>query len=345
MPLRWLTTVLVGIGLLTACAEPEPTPTPQPFLTPTPEPTSTPTPTSTLAPIPTPTSTPRPVATPAPTPTPTPTPTAPPPPPTPDSSLEPRCSVTLVFPGELLWAVIGEDTVPTAADAVNSMHCSFNSPITQLTVELVGEDDSQTATIPFPVPVNDLRFPLPPGLNVPLIRADLPPGRYERTVTASTALGGPEALLHGFAAVILVREPASVTARLLRAQSRWERSGAVIFVLDGEIRTRDYTYRVAWKCFCPPEYVADVDVVVVDGQVTQLSFAEPEFTGEVPDPQRFGPVSELFAFVEDAVARDAARIDATFDPDRGYPANVFVDFDERMADEERGFIVRSLSFI
>ena len=52
-----------------------------------------------------------------------------------------------------------------------------------------------------------------------------------------------------------------------------------------------------------------MDVVVVNGQVTQLSFAEPEFTGEVPDPQRFGPVSELFAFVEDAVARDAARID------------------------------------
>ena len=35
MRLRWLTIVLMGVGLLTACADPEPTPTPPP--TPIPE--------------------------------------------------------------------------------------------------------------------------------------------------------------------------------------------------------------------------------------------------------------------------------------------------------------------
>ncbi len=82
---------------------------------------------------------------------------------------------------------------------------------------------------------------------------------------------------------------------------------------------------------------------VVDGRVTQVSFAEAGFTGEVPDPGRFGPVGELFEFLQDAIGRDAVRIDATFHPELGYPVEVFVDFDERLADEERGFMVRSLS--
>ena len=67
------------------------------------------------------------------------------------------------------------------------------------------------------------------------------------------------------------------------------------------------------------------------------------FTGEVPDPERFGPVGELFEFLQNAIGRDAARIDATFHPELGYPVEVFVDFDELLADEELGFTVRSLS--
>ena len=62
MRLRWLTIVLMGVGLLTACAQPEPVPTPTPTLvptlTPTPKSTPTPTPTPTLTPTPIP----RPVA-------------------------------------------------------------------------------------------------------------------------------------------------------------------------------------------------------------------------------------------------------------------------------------------
>ena len=76
MGLRWLTIVLVSVGLLTACAQPEPTATPTLTLVPTPTPTLEPTPTPTLVPTPTPTLEPTPTPTPVPTPTPTPTPTA-----------------------------------------------------------------------------------------------------------------------------------------------------------------------------------------------------------------------------------------------------------------------------
>ena len=253
-------------------------------------------------------------------------------PPTTDLSLDPQCFATEAYALEHLAVVIGEDRVPTAFDAINSGGCSFRFPIAQLTVELTGESNSQTATITFPMPMSDIAFPLPPALDVPLIDSALPPGRYERTVTAAAASRGPEAILSGFEPVILVREPNSLTAQLLKAQSRWERNGA-----------SSYRYQAAWTCFCPREYTAFVDVSVVDGRVTQVSFAEAGFTGDVPDPERFGPVGELFEFLQDAIGRDAARIDATFHPELGYPVEVFVDFDELLADEELGFMVRSLS--
>ena len=269
-------------------------------------------------------------------PTPTPPPPSPtattPPSPTPDLSLDPRCIATEAYALEYLVAVIGDHGVPTAFDAINTGGCSFSFPITQLTVELSGEGRGQTATIPLPMPVNDIALPLPLAIEVPPLDATLPAGFYERTVTASTGLRGQEAVLPGFEPVLLVRDPDSTTAQLLRAQSRWARNGFP-----------NYTYRAAWTCFCLREYVALVDVNVVDGRVTNVSFAEPGFTGEVPSPERFGPVGELFQFVQDAIERGSARIDAKFHPELGYPVKVFVDFDERLANEEMGFTVRSLS--
>ena len=82
MRLCWLTVVLVGVGLATACAQPEPaaTPTPQsvstgtPTLAPTPTPTSEPPPPKSAAETPPATILSTPTAMPAPTRTPTPSP-------------------------------------------------------------------------------------------------------------------------------------------------------------------------------------------------------------------------------------------------------------------------------
>jgi hypothetical protein len=67
------------------------------------------------------------------------------------------------------------------------------------------------------------------------------------------------------------------------------------------------------------------------------------FTGDVPDPERFGTVENLFAIVHDAVGRDAARINADYDPELGHLTNFLVDYDERLADEERGVAIFELT--
>ena len=124
----------------------------------------------------------------------------------------------------------------------------------------------------------------------------------------------------------------SIIAQLQGAQSRWEQSGIT-----------SYTYRASWQCFCLKEYAAQVDVQVVNNQVANVKFAEPNFTGDVPEPERFGPIQDRFDFIRDAIEQEASRIDVQFHPEFGYPLKVFVDFDERTADEERGFTILTLS--
>ena len=129
-----------------------------------------------------------------------------------------------------------------------------------------------------------------------------------------------------------VSDPDSVQATLLWHQDRWEHSGIT-----------DYDYTGAWSCFCPQEYLADVAVTVRGGVVTSVAFAGEEFTVGPPSPERFVPVEELFTLLQDAVRRNAARIEVAYDERYGYPAELFIDYDERMADEETRFIMRGFT--
>ena len=114
--------------------------------------------------------------------------------------------------------------------------------------------------------------------------------------------------------------PGSPQAALLQAQERWERSGVT-----------DYAYTGAWVCFCPEEYRADTQVTVGGGKVTAVSSADPGIA-TIPAPERFVPIEGLFALIQDAITQNAARIEVSYDETYGYPTNLFIDHDERMAD-------------
>ncbi len=252
--------------------------------------------------------------------------------PTASVSLEPVCFATEAYALEYIVAVVGRDKAPTAFDAVNQGGCEFQFPVDRITIELLGTEATQTAVVALSAPTTEVRFPLAADTDGPLVDAGLPEGLYERTVTASDAQSGRGGLIPGFEPVILVRDPDSVTARLLRARSRWDRS-----------RITSYTYSAKWQCFCIQEYVADVEIRVVNGQVTGTTFVDSSVGGDVPDPERFGTVENLFSYIAGAVAGEAARIEVEYHPETGYPAEVFIDRDERLADEEMGFTVSSLT--
>ena len=125
--------------------------------------------------------------------------------------------------------------------------------------------------------------------------------------------------------------PGSPQAALLQAQERWERSGVA-----------GYGYTGAWVCFCPEEYRAATQVTVSDGKVTGVASADPGID-TIPMPERFVPIEGLFALIQDAITNNAARVEVSYDETYGYPTSLFIDHDERMADEETSFAISSFT--
>ena len=125
--------------------------------------------------------------------------------------------------------------------------------------------------------------------------------------------------------------PGSPQAALLQGRERWEHAGIA-----------DYDYIGAWVCFCPEEYLADTQVTVRDGNVTGVDPADPGFAA-IPAPERFVPVEGLFALIQEAIDQNAARIEVSYDEMYGYPVDIFIDHDERMADEETRFAISSFT--
>ena len=240
------------------------------------------------------------------------------------------CGVTEAYSDDYLLAVIGKDVVPTPVDAINSGNCEFDGAIIAVRIQLTSNGGSQTAVVVLPDPTRELPVPFHRIVNLPLINADLPEGRYARTVTGITA-GGREIDIPIFEDVLLVRDLGSPQADLLRHQGRWDRR-----------RVANYVYTGAWNCFCPIDYTANAEVTVRGGAVASVASADPAVPN-IPEPERFLPIKALFVLLQAALDENAARIDVTYNKEFGYPEQFFVDYHENIADEERGFVIRSLT--
>lgn len=117
-----------------------------------------------------------------------------------------------------------------------------------------------------------------------------------------------------------------VPAELVEARQRWEAA---------DVGTYQMVYEVV--CFCPR---TTVTVDVTGGEVTDVSVAGE---GLVPDePQT---VEAMFDELEQAYRAEVADVQVTYDPELGYPADWWIDVDERMADEEYGAVVQELSTV
>jgi hypothetical protein len=242
------------------------------------------------------------------------------------------CLTTEAYALEHIVAVIGQDPVPTAFDAINSGSCETSERIVKLHLSLVGDSDTQDVVIELPSPSTTFAIPLADAAGVPTIQAPLQTGRYERHVVGVTA-DGRQVVIPGFEPVILVAGRTTMQANLFRAQSRWDRAGVSA-----------YTYTFETMCFCPEEIRTATDVQVLDAEIIDLSFVDPKFVDEVPFQERFKTIDELLALVQDAIDRSAASIRAEFHPELGYPVDVFIDYEAMMADEEFGFLVGDLRY-
>ncbi len=124
----------------------------------------------------------------------------------------------------------------------------------------------------------------------------------------------------------------SDTGRLAVARERWAALGMA-----------DYDFRTNWQCFCILEDRAPVDLEVRGGEITGGVYAPDANLTSALDLSRYETVEGLFDLIADAIARRAYSIQAAYHPDLGYPESVWIDYDERLADEERGFNITKLT--
>ena len=100
----------------------------------------------------------------------------------------------------------------------------------------------------------------------------------------------------------------------------------------------NYSYTLTVNCFCVIERrgphlikVKDNKIVSVNGQSYN-----PEITGTLPT------VSELFEIINLKISQKPFQELIMYDPLLGYPSSVYFDMDERIADEEVGYIIENL---
>jgi hypothetical protein len=109
------------------------------------------------------------------------------------------------------------------------------------------------------------------------------------------------------------------------ARDRWEDQGP-----------DSYRMNVTRICFCAVEWIGPVLVRVTPTGVTRTYVSDGRAV--LVDAERFFPTVEgLFDEIEEALEEGAHRVQATYDPRSGAPLEVFIDYDERVADEEQGW--------
>ncbi len=117
-------------------------------------------------------------------------------------------------------------------------------------------------------------------------------------------------------------------------RDRWEAAGIA-----------SYEYRYEKACDCHRDTPAETIVTVESGLVVGVRYDRDDYRTEIPvaeDNYRwFRTIDDLFALVE-AASQSAATLRVAYEPELGYPAYIYIDYDQAMVGEEVELRVVSL---
>lgn len=123
---------------------------------------------------------------------------------------------------------------------------------------------------------------------------------------------------------LLEPSPGQAPADLHEARALWASAGV-----------DDYELVIDRSCFCA--HHGPVRVRVVGG--AKISVTLDSESGEPIPLPAYPDVEGLFDIVADAVAREAHRLRVAYHPSLGYPTQIDVDYEQRVADDEVGYDV------
>ena len=100
----------------------------------------------------------------------------------------------------------------------------------------------------------------------------------------------------------------------------------------------NYSFTLRINCYCTPERNGPHRIKVVNNKIVTVNGQSynPEITGTLPT------VSELFEIIKLKLSQKPFQESITYDPTLGHPTSVYFDMDERIADEEVGYIIENL---
>lgn len=116
--------------------------------------------------------------------------------------------------------------------------------------------------------------------------------------------------------------------RVQEQRAKWENADIATYIL---------TVRRSCECL-HPEMTGPVVVSVRDGVIESRVYEDgtpvpSQYASSFPD------VPGLFAIIEDAIQRNAARLNATYHPAYGVPLSFFIDYNAGTVDDEVGYTV------
>ena len=121
---------------------------------------------------------------------------------------------------------------------------------------------------------------------------------------------------------------AAIQAELTSNQAKWAENGA-----------DDYSYRMQRSCFCPFVVATPGIVKVRGGEIVEVS---PVGAFGALDPVLYLTVGGLFEVIQDAIDQNADEIIVSWDPQLGYPTDIYVDRLLSAVDDEVGYSARDL---
>jgi len=148
---------------------------------------------------------------------------------------------------------------------------------------------------------------------------------------------GPEIAFDGGFELVVIQftaDPADA-----QAANRQEFQAAVERWQQAAIRAYDFTFHRV--CFCPIEYIGPYEASVLNGEAIAATLDGIDvFDLDTINIETYGDlvltVEEIFAELDRAID-EASSYTVEYDPELGFPSNVFIDWSERIADEESSY--------
>jgi hypothetical protein len=123
---------------------------------------------------------------------------------------------------------------------------------------------------------------------------------------------------------------------LVTSRALWGSAGVV-----------DYEYRYEKVCDCHRDIPAATIVTVADGQVVAVRYSRDDYIDDMPVGEKefrwFRTIDDLFALIETATAH-ATTLRVVYDPTRGYPSYIYIDYDHSLVGDEVEIEVISVTF-